>query len=99
MASRMGFHEWLRHRNDVFFNLVTGANSRDEDRWYRDRQDANVWTWRRGTDAEKVYDFNPYFPSDTGRKTVDQREGYMFAVYEHRGGTGEFVPYGDDPDD
>lgn len=98
-AERMTFHEWIAHRNDVFFNLTTGWNSRNPERWRADDHDGNVYTWRPDQPGEQVYDFNPYFPADNGRPTVDRKEGYLFALYEHRGGTGGFVPFGDPEDD
>ena len=94
------FHEFVRHRgNDVFFNLGTGINARNPKRWKPNDHDDNVYTWRAGQPGEQEYDFNAFFPTPGGRVRVDRKEGYLFALYQHRGGTGEFVPYPDPEDD
>ena len=88
------FHQWLKgYGNDLFHSLALTQNSNNPKRWRRLRE--NVYVWHQGRDGEQKYDFSDSFPFGD-RDEVGEVEGYAFALYEHRGGTGEFVPLGEE---
>jgi hypothetical protein len=76
--------------------MQANARSRDPRKWKHTSE--NVYVWREGQPGEQEYDFTPWFPGEFG-PVVDRLEGYMFALYQHRGGTGDFTPYPNPPDD
>lgn len=94
-AADKTFHEFVRG-GDIFRSIQANASSRNPARWKHVSE--NLYVWRDGKPGEKTYDFSPWFPGEFG-PAVDRLEGYMFALYEHRGGTGEFVPFPDPADE
>lgn len=83
------FLEFINLGRDIINSYSLTALSADPRAWKHVSE--NVFVWKPGTPAEKSYDFGAYFPAGK-RPVVDRYEGFMFALYEHRGGTGEFTP-------
>jgi hypothetical protein len=75
---------------DLFTSLVRNAASRNPARWKHVSE--NTYVWREGQPSEKTYDFSEFFPVGD-RARVDRLEGFLFALYQARGGTGEFTPF------
>jgi hypothetical protein len=96
MAKDKSFLEFARGFNNP---LEANFDSRDPAQWKHVSE--GTYVFRQGKPAEATYDFSDAFPIDNGgeppyrreRARVDRLEGYLFALYKHRGGTGDFEPF------